>query len=760
MHVVVADKAGYCFGIKNAMQLVEKTQKEARGEQIWTLGDISHNRQEVERLAREGVKKADSVDEVDSGYLVIRSHGVGRSEIDKARKKGLKVVNATCPFVRSMQKKIENYSSNGYQVVIVGDPNHPEVQGACGWCQGDAIVVENEAEAEALGQFEKLCIVAQTTLIEDTFNKICDVLKTKSDDIVIQNTICDATAERQKAAEELSKEVDGMIVVGGYHSSNTRKLKKVCEAYCKNTWHIETAGELNHAALVGLKSIGITAGASTPDWIIQEVTDSMEENKVAEQVVETEAQAPSEEAVAAVAEEKAPETVEAASETVVEEEPKAEEETTEDIDFFDAISEIPTIHKNKPVVGTVLSVDDNEVILDINYKTDAVISKRDFTRKDDVSLKDLVHEGDEIEAIVTDMNDGDGRVKLSRLKLENQKVQKRLAEAYENKEVLTGKIVKVSGSGLIVDVGFAEIFMPASQYSTRYVKDLETLVGKDVRGIIIDYNAKRKRAILSQKVILEKELEERRKQQREAKEKRFAELELDEVVKGHVKTITDFGIFVDLNGIDGFVHRSDLTWDRHNEPKNLVEKGQEIEAKVISKNEEDKKIKLSVKALQERPWETFIKEYKEGDEVEVKITNTLDFGAFAEIIPGIEGLIHVSEISYDRVESVDKVLHPGDVVTVKIIGINKDKEKISLSIKATLPEPERPQRAPRNRSERNFEGGSNNRREGGGERRRRNNKRQDFGRNKTVHEEAANFTLGDQFGSLLSNFDFGDDDDE
>lgn len=769
MHVVVADEAGYCFGIKNAMRLVDETLENCHGEKVSTLGDISHNRQEVERLEKLGVRKVESVDEVDSGYLLIRSHGVGREEIERAQRKGLKVVNATCPFVRSMQKKIERYSREGWQIVIVGNRDHPEVQGACGWCEGEPLVVDSVEQAQALDHYEKLCVIAQTTLIESLFEEICDVLQDKADDILIQNTICDATAKRQAAAEKLAKQADAMIVVGGYHSSNTQKLAKICEAYCKNTWHIETAGELNLGALEGLETVGLTAGASTPDWIIQEVTESMEENKVAEQVVETVEETP----VVETVEEAAPAEEVAAEETVVEAEPAQAEEAVEapkaeadddvsdeDFDFADAIEEMPTIRKNNPVEGIVLSVDDNEVILNIGYKSDAVISKRDYTRRDDVKLTDLVHEGDTIEAIVTDLNDGDGRVKLSKTKLDNQKVQRQLAEAYENKTVLTGKVSKVSGSGLIVDVGFAEIFMPASQYSTRFVKDLETLIGNDVRGIIIDYNAKRRRAILSQKVILEKELEERKRQQREAKEKRFAELELDEVVSGRVKTITDFGIFVDLNGIDGFVHRSDLTWERHNEPKNLVEKGQEIQAKVISKNEEDKKIKLSVKALQERPWETFIKQYKEGDEVEVKITNTLDFGAFAEIIPGIEGLIHVSEISYERVESVDKVLHPGDTVTVKIIGINKEKEKISLSIKATLPEQERPQRQNRhnNRSERSFEGGNNRR--GGGERRSRNNRRQDFGRNKTVHEESANVTLGDAFGSLFEGFDFESDDDE
>lgn len=355
--------------------------------------------------------------------------------------------------------------------------------------------------------------------------------------------------------------------------------------------------------------------------------------------------------------------------------------------------------------------------------------------------------GDKITAIVVDTKSDDGSVKLSKVRYDSQKTSRQLEEAYNNEEILEGVVKSVSGSGLIVDIGFSDIFMPASQYGTRYIKDLETLVGKNVRGKIIDFNRRRRRAIFSQRVILEKEQKERQRVARERKEQRFGELEVDQTVTGKVKTITNFGIFVDLDGIDGFVHRSDLTWARANEPKDIVEKGETIEAKVISKNDEEKKIKLSVKALQPKPWDNFIAQYKEGDEVEVKITNVLDFGAFAEIIPGVEGLIHVSAISYDRVESVAAVLTPGDVVKVKIIGIDTENEKISLSIKATLEAPERPQR--RRRRENAGEGGYEKR-----ERRSGGRKRPQNTRNATVYEESANVTLGDTFGSLFAGLSF------
>ncbi|MEG2651408.1 MAG: S1 RNA-binding domain-containing protein, partial [Eubacterium sp.] len=589
-----------------------------------------------------------------------------------------------------------------------------------GWCDDSGIVLSSGDEVDALPHFEKICVVAQTTIIETKFQRITAALKNKADECVIFNTICSATAERQAAAAKTAEGVEYMIVVGGYHSSNTQKLLEVCKAHCKNTCHIETAGELDPDEIKKYQTIGITAGASTPDWIVKEVTESMEEN-VLEQ-----------------------EQTQAVLNDVADEE----------FDFAKELEDsMKSIRKGAPVEGEVIAVDADEVILNIGYKSDAVIKKSDYTWKHDEELTDLVKPGDLITAIVTDLNDGSSRVKLSKIKYENQKVQNKLAEAFENQDVLEGKIKSVSGSGLIVDIGFTDIFMPASQYHVRYVKDLESLIGEEVKGKIIDYNAKRRRAILSQKVILEKEIKEKQAKQREVKEKRFGELNVDDVVKGNVKTITNFGIFVDLDGIDGFVHRSDLTWERANEPKDLVQKGQEIEAKVISKNEEDKKIKLSVKALMPRPWDVFVQEYNEKDDVEVKITNVLDFGAFAEIIPGVEGLIHVSEISYDRVESVAAVLKPGDVVTVKIIGINTEKEKISLSIKATLEAPERPQRSRSKKREGGFTGDRPNR--GGGQK-----KRAAQNRNTTVYEESANVTLGDAFGNLFEGLSFGDDTDD
>ena len=781
MEIIIAEKAGYCFGIENAMKLVVDTIKSGY-EKIYTLGPISHNTQVTESLEAQGltILADEDVAELEGGCIILRSHGVGKKIIETIQKKGIPIINATCPFVRAVQKKVESHYEAGYQIVIIGNKDHPEVIGANGWCNDTALIINDINQLEKIEIYDRICIVAQTTIIESKFNEICDAIKSQVNEVVIFNTICSATAERQAAAAKTAKVVEYMIVIGGYHSSNTQKLADICKSYCENTCHIETIRDLDFTEVMKYRKIGITAGASTPDWIVKEVLEGMEEqNKIAEEnVVEevaTDVQ-PTVEVEAAV--EGAPtvkveEVVEPIEVVAPVENAVAVEEIDEDddanFDFAKSMEEsLKTIRRGTEIEGEVIHIDEDEVILNIGYKADGIIKKNDFTWKSAEVLSELVQLGDKIWCIVTDLNEGSGNVKLSKIKYDNRLVQKQLSDAYDNKTILEGTIKDISGNGLIVDIGFTDIYMPASQYHVRYVKDLNTLIGEKVKGIIIDYNPKRRRAILSQKILLEKDMKERREHVKEMKEKRFEELNIDDVVKGVVKTITNFGIFVDLEGIDGFVHRSDLTWEKINEPKDIVEKGQEIEAKVIAKNEEDKKIKLSVKALLDRPWDDFVAKNKVDDLVEVTITNILDFGAFAQVIPGVEGLIHVSEISYSRVESVASVLKTGDVLTVKIIGINSEKEKISLSKKATEEAPARPAPTQRSSSSNSSSSSSSNTGSrdrsssygGGGGNRRPQASNSSNNRNKTVYEETANVTLGDSFGDLFSGLSFDEEDEK
>jgi len=776
MEIIIAKKAGYCFGIENAMKMVTET-IESRHERIYTLGPISHNNQVTESLRIQGITilEDEDVADIQEGCIILRSHGVGKGMIENIKKKGIPIINATCPFVRAVQKKVEIYYDAGYQIVIIGNENHPEVIGANGWCNGTALIINDINHLENIEIYDRICIVAQTTIIESKFNEICDAISLRVNEVVIFNTICSATAERQAAAAITAKVVEYMIVIGGYHSSNTQKLVDICKFHCENTCHIETIRDLDLTEVMKFRKIGITAGASTPDWIVKEVLEGMEEqNKIAEENVVAEVMTEEQPTVEVVEVAKPIEVVEVVApveQAVVVEE--IDEDDDANFDFAKSIEEsLKTIRRGTEIEGEVIHIDEDEVILNIGYKADGIIKKNDFTWKSDEVLSELVKLGDKVWCIVTDLNEGSGNVKLSKIKYDNRLVQKQLSDAFDNKTILEGTIKDISGNGLIVDIGFTDIYMPASQYHVRYVKDLNTLLGEKVKGIIIDYNPKRRRAILSQKILLEKDMKDRREHVKEMKETRFAELNIDDVVKGIVKTITNFGIFVDLEGIDGFVHRSDLTWEKINEPKDIVEKGQEIEAKVIAKNEEDKKIKLSVKALLDRPWDDFVAKNKVDDLVEVTITNILDFGAFAQVIPGVEGLIHVSEISYSRVESVAAVLKTGDVLTVKIIGINSEKEKISLSKKATEEAPARPAPSPRTSSSSSSSSSSNSSSSnsgsrdrtssygGGGGNRRPQPSNNNSNRNKTVYEETANVTLGDAFGDLFSGLSFDEDDEK
>jgi len=401
MEIVIAEKAGYCFGIENAMKMVEDTMHSGL-KKIYSLGPISHNTQETQRLADQGIIVIDDEDvkKIDSGCVILRSHGVGKNIIRILEEKGIPIVNATCPYVRAVQKKVEKYYEAGYKIVIVGNKDHPEVIGANGWCNYEALIINDIKHLENIQVYDKICIVAQTTIIESKFNRICDEIRSRVNEVVIFNTICSATAERQAAAAKTAKEVEYMVVVGGYHSSNTQKLVDICKSCCENTCHIETIRDLDFAEVRKYQKIGITAGASTPDWIVKEVLEGMEEqNKIAEENV-----------VEVVATEEQP-TV-AVEEVVEEKAVEVDEYDDANFDFAAEIEEsLKTIRRGAEIEGEVIHVADDEVILNIGYKADGIIKKNDFTWKNDEVLSDLVQMGDKIWCIVTDLNEGSGNVK-------------------------------------------------------------------------------------------------------------------------------------------------------------------------------------------------------------------------------------------------------------------------------------------------------------------------------------------------------------
>ena len=631
-NITVAGSAGFCFGVERAVNLAMELARQHKGEPIFSLGELIHNPGVVKDLEEMGVKKADGIDGITGGCVIIRSHGVGRDVYDVLAAKGITIADATCPYVKSIHKKVEKYSKTGYNIVLVGDASHPEVIGTAGWCEESPIIVDSAEQAESISVAGNVCVVAQTTFIKAKFDEICTVIKARYPDCLIFDTICSATALRQSEAEKLSKECDAMVVIGGTNSSNTKKLAEICAKHCKNVILTESADSFEEYKLKGAEKVGVTAGASTPRQNIMEVVHKMEN-------------------------------------------------TTGNENLEKSLEEFKRLKVGDIVKCRVIAVNEEEVYVDISYKSDGIIKKADFVQDLYTDLPTTVAMGDEVDAMITDMNDGVGNVILSKLKVDEMEAVKVIQEKFESGETLKGKVVKVVKGGLIVDIGIAQAFMPARQYALRYVEDLNTLLGKEVEGRIIEFDKDKNKIIFSRRVILQEQLDARRAAEAQRKEEAMARIEEGMVVEAPIKNVTNFGIFIDLDGVDGFVHVSDLSWKRVNRPSDLYKAGDVVQAKIVSIDKENNKVKCTIKGLTEEPWAVFTKTYREGDTAQGVVKSITKFGAFVEVVPGVEGLVHISNISYDKVESVESVLKVGDTVKFKIMSIDNEKRKIGLSIK-------------------------------------------------------------------------------
>ncbi len=638
MKIVLADTAGFCFGVNKAVETAWKTAEEKGTENLYTLGELIHNSYVVDSLKRKGVRVIDSLDDIHAGTVIIRSHGVPPEIYETIKERQLSCIDATCPYVKSIQNKVEKYHEMGYTIIIAGDKYHPEVVGINGWCENSAYIVNSMEEAQRLELKEPICIVAQTTNIKSRFKSICDTINRKYSDVKVFNTICSATALRQAEAEKIASSVDMMIVIGGKNSSNTKKLAEISKEHCKNVIHIESADSLDEYNFADVESVGITAGASTPRQKITEVVQKMENSM---------------------------------------------ENLEKSLDDF------KRLRTGDIVKGKVIAVNEDEVYLDVSYKSDGIIKKADFVMDLYTDLPSTVAIGDEVEAMVTDMNDGNGNIVLSKIKVDEIAALETTEEKFKANETLKGKIVKVVKGGLIVDIGFTKAFMPANQYALKYVEDINALLGKEVEGRIIEFDKDKNKIIFSRRVILQEELNARRAEQAKRKEEALAALAVDMVIEAPVKNVTNFGIFLDLNGVDGFVHISDLAWKRINKTEDFCKPGDMIQAKVVEIDEEKGKVRLTVKGLTEEPWQVFINNYKVGDIIDGTVKSITKFGAFVEIIPMVEGLVHISNLSHDKVESVESVLKVGETTKFKIIEIDKDKRKIGLSIKDLTEAPKR-----------------------------------------------------------------------
>lgn len=670
--IILAKTAGFCFGVDRAVNLVYDLVNE--GKKVCTLGPIIHNAQLVADLESKGVKIIDDISEAPQGYtVVVRTHGVEKNVLDELENKNIGFVNATCPFVTKIHNIVKKQDENTV-VLIAGDKNHPEVLGIKSYCKGPSFVFKDEKELEKIiqdndiGQKNSVICVAQTTFSLNEQKKCKKIFKKLCTNCKIFDTICNATSDRQNEAEELSKKSDAMIVVGGRHSSNTCKLRDTGEANCP-TFLIETADELSSLDLSTYNVIGVTAGASTPSVIIKEVLKSMSE-EIKEKEVET---------TSAVTEE----VVETAENADKATKPAVKASADGEASFEELLNESFKENENSKVVtGTVVRITPTEVFVDVPGRKQTGVVAFDDLSSDNISkCEDVVSVGDEIQLVIMKTDDQDGVLKLSKRLFDAVKGWEDIVAAKEADEILEGQVTAVIRGGVLVSAKGTRVFVPASLTGVPRNQDLSVLKDTTVKFKIIDINPSRRRAVGSIKVVTDAE----RKEKQEAL---WATLKVGDKVKGTVKSLTSYGAFVDLGGIDGMIHISELSWSRIKHPSEVVNVGDVVEVTIKSLDEETKKISLGFKNIEDNPWEILKRDYPVGSVVDAKIVSFATFGAFANILPTVDGLIHISQISWDRIKTPQDVLKVGDVVKAKIIDIDFDKKRVSLSMKELLDKPE------------------------------------------------------------------------
>lgn len=620
MEIRIAENCGFCYGVKRAVNMAQDTSDQL--ERSYTLGPIIHNPQVVSNLEEHGVYAVDSLDEIPGGTVIIRSHGVGPAVYEEATDKGLKVVDATCPHVKKAQQDAKSVIDSGMSLVVLGEKKHPEVISINLWAQNKGIVIETEEKAKILPFVENRGVVVQTTFSQFKFQSIIDILEEKTQNLKVFKTICTATQERQNSAVELAKTVDLMIVVGGKNSGNTNRLAEVCRDVGCTTYHIETAAELQLDWFNHVQTVGVTAGASTPDWIIKEVIDTMNEF---EQLLANEA------------------------------------DWAEDF------------KKGTVVEGTVVSVEDDKAYVSFGYKTEATLNRTEIAYPAPASAKDVLKEGDQIKAVIMNHIKEDNPIYLSITRLAKDEDWQYVQEAQEKDEPIICKGVDAIPAGLVVTVKSLRGFIPLSQGDVHFVKSLDSLVGTEFEAKVLEIDEKKNRLVLSRRAVLEVA--------RQAKlEEALKNIHVGDNYKGIVRKIMPYGAFVDIGGIEGLLHISDISWHKIKRVEDVLSVGQEIEVKLQSFDAESNKLSLSLKALTKSPWDVAEETIKVGDVLTGKVVRLVAYGAFVAVNDDIQGLLHISQITKQRNAKVEDYLTRGKEVEVKVISLNKDEKKLGLAL--------------------------------------------------------------------------------
>lgn len=624
--VIRAENSGFCFGVRQA---IEKTEEQVRlnttGKKIYTCGPLIHNKLVTDDLESKGVFILDDLDSAAiDDILIVRSHGEGKAFWDTIKERGLTVIDATCPFVSKIHSLVEEASKGDYNVVIAGDKNHPEVKGIKGWSHKDVSIVNSKEEAVMIEK-DNLFIVCQTTIKKELLDSIIEVFEENKKTYVVKNTICNATASRQKNCMELAAKSDAMIVIGGKNSSNTQKLYEIAKKYCPNTFFVEKISDLPLHQLTKCNKIGVAAGASTPECVIKEVIATMNEMNM--------------------------------------------------MDLMDDIEKSLRLPRIGEVInGKVHQVTEKEIIVNMGCKKDGVIPATEVTLEGDQKLTDLFNEGDEIQAKVIKTDDGDGVILLSKKKLEANKHWTEINEAYESGKILNVKIVRQVNGGVIAAYKEVTGFIPLSQLSDKFVENAEEFIGQAMDIKVTRVDLKKNRAVFSHKAVM---AEERQQKLAEI----WNSLHVDDVVEGTVMRFTDYGAFVDLGGIDGLLHISEISWGKLKHPKEVLQIGDKVKVMILSMNEEKGKISLGLKQTTPEPWSVINEKYAVDQIVEGKVVQIKEYGAFIELEPGLDGLVHISEVANKRVSNIAEELELGQVVEAKILEIDTERKRISLSIK-------------------------------------------------------------------------------
>lgn len=633
--IILADNAGFCFGVKRAVDIAISTKREQyKNKRIYTLGQLIHNNDVVKYLESKNIHAVDikDIDKLSNNdIIIIRSHGISPDIIELLKVKNLNIVDATCPFVTNIHKKVEEYSKKGYEIIIVGDKNHPEVIGINGWCNNKAIISK---EGESLDNISgKVCLVAQTTEKHENWEKVLKIVSERAKEIIPFNTICNATEVRQKKAEELSKKSEAIVVLGGHHSSNTTKLYEICKKNCENTIHVENSGEIPDELYKEKDNIiiGVAAGASTPDWIIKEAINKMSDEQKLEGMNEV-------------------------------------------IKMMDENEK--KVYVGALVKGEIIQINEKAAFLNIGYKNDGILPINEVTSDENVKLTDLFTVGEEIEAKVIKLKNEDNYVVLSKSELERDQGLKAVKDAFENKDSIKVLVKEAVNGGLVSNYKGIRVFIPASHVELYHVDDLNEYVGKELEVNIIEFTKRRNanRIVGSRREVLKAVKEEKEKGT-------WNSLEKGQVVEGQVKRLTSFGAFIDINGVDGLLHVSEISWGRIEKPSDVLKVDEKVKVYILDVDKENKKLSLSMKKLVEDPWTNVDEKYPVGSVVLGKVVRFAAFGAFIELEAGVDALVHISEISHKRIAKPSEVLSIGEEIKAKILDVNKENKKIGLSIK-------------------------------------------------------------------------------